>query len=139
VEDVDRAVEVRLRRQEVLSRTPAPKLWVMIDEVGLARAPRDSAIRREQFERVLALSRQAGITVQVIGLEAGLHPGVGKHLILLGMGHRVPDVAYTEAVLAPSIFEQEDEVAIYRRLWDELYDVALSPTDSRERIAAYLP
>lgn len=138
-EIIDRAVEVRLRRQEVLSRAPAPRLWVVIDEVALARAPLDPDIRRAQFDHLLVMSKRPGVTIQVIGLEVGLHPGIGKHLILLGMGARVPDIAYTEALIEPAIFEQEDEVAVYRRLWDELHDVALRPADSRARIAAYLP
>jgi len=136
---VDRAVEVRLRRQEVLGRHPAPRLWVVIDEVALARAPLNPDIRREQFEHLLAVSRRPGVTIQVIGLEIGLHPGVGKHLILLGMGGRVADIAYTETVLEPSVLEQEDDVAAYRELWDELHDVALRPADSRDRIASYFP
>jgi hypothetical protein len=136
---INQAVEVRLRRQQVLTRASAPRLWVVIDEVALARAPLNPQIRREQFEHLLAMSRRPGITIQVIGLEVGLHPGVGKHLILLKMGGRVPDVAYTETILKPSILEQEDEVAVYRKLWDELHDVALNPAGSRDRIESYLP
>lgn len=138
-EFVDQAVEVRLRRQEVLSRVPAPKLQVVIDEVGLARAPRDPQIRRDQFEHLLTLAERPGITVQVIGLEAGMHPGVSKQLILLEMDGRVPDVVYTETIAEPLIIEQDEAARPYRRLWDELRAVALDSAASRDRIAEYIP
>lgn len=135
---VEQAIETRRRRQGVLDRRPPPRLRIVIDEVALARAPRDPDIRREQFEHLLAMSSRPGVRVLVIGLEAGMHPAVGKQFILLEMGGRVPDVAYSESVLEPMITEQDEEVEQYRLFWDELRDVALDPTASRERIARYL-
>ena len=85
------------------------------------------------------MAEQPGITVQVIGLGVGLHPGLGKQFILLDMGGRVPDVAYEEGVAGPALVEQEDTVQPYRRLWDELRAVALDPAASRDLIARYLP
>jgi hypothetical protein len=111
----------------------------VIDEAGLARAPRNLDVRREQIEHLLTMAARPGITVQVIGLEAGMYPGVGRNLILLDMGRRVPDVAYAEGVGEPSIIEQEEALRLYRRLWDEMRAAALDVAASRDRIAQYLP
>lgn len=134
---MEQVVETRQRRHKVLARVPPPKLRVVIDEVGLARAPLDNRIRREQFEHLLTISERPGVTVRVIGLEEGMYPGVGRNLIALEMGGRVPDLVYTEGVALPSIVDQPEAQVPYRRLWNELRDVALSSATSRERIAQY--
>ena len=98
MEQVDRAVEVRLRRQAILDADPPPKLDVVIDEAVLARGPRDAAIRRRQLEHLRAATDRPGTTVQVIGFEYGLHTSARGNFILLGMGGELPDLFYSEGV-----------------------------------------
>jgi transcriptional regulator with XRE-family HTH domain len=135
---VEQAVEVRLKRQDVLQRRPRPQLTVIIDEGALARGPRDIEVHRAQLAHLHRMTSEPGTVIQVIGFEFGLHLGLGKHLIMLGMGGEVPDLVYSEAVLEPRVSEADADVQFYRRVWDELRSAALDKAASRRRIADYL-
>ncbi|OLT14229.1 hypothetical protein BJF78_19715 [Pseudonocardia sp. CNS-139] len=71
---VDLAIEVRMRRQQVLDRDSPPLLWVVLDESALARVAGGRAAMRTQLEHLLAAADRPGVTIQVIGFEYGVHP-----------------------------------------------------------------
>lgn len=131
------AVEVRLRRQQVLVRERPPELWVVIDEAVLARRGGGAAIMRRQLEHLHTAANEPGVTVQVVGFEYGLYPG-GNHFIILQMGDDLPDVLYTESLQKPADTADTDELQAARRLWDVLRAIALSPRDSATLIRQYI-
>ncbi len=136
-EQIDPAVDVRLRRQSVLSRTPPPQLWVVIDEAALARVTGGRDVMRAQLEHLRDAAARRNIVVQVIGFEYGTHPGGESHFILLDMAGDLPDVVYTEGLHGPDDSSAELDIRRYRRIWDLLRSIALNPRESSRRIASY--
>lgn len=135
---VERAVGVRLRRQEVLARDRPPALWVVIDESVLARTTGGAAVMREQLEHLLTASDRPDVVLQVIPFEYGVHPGsFNNQLILLAMGEGQPDVVYLEGDGQPRDSSASELVLQYRATWDSLRAVASSPRDSRNLIVRY--
>ena len=136
---IDRAVSVRLQRQDVLKRAPAPVLWVVIDEAALARSAGGAAVMSEQIDHLLSMAAAPWVTIQVIGFEAGIHIGTTSlHFIMLGLGQGVPDVLYTEGQIAPADTDDVEAIEVYRRKWELLRMKALPPEPSMERIARYV-
>ena len=132
-------VEVRLRRQHVVNRERPPDLWVVIEEAALARVGGGAAVMRHQLEHLKTMSDRPGITVQVIGFEYGLYPGAGGNdFILLEMGDDLPDVLYEESLQKHVDTTDRGELLAYRKLWDKMRSLALSPRDSAERIQQYI-
>ena len=131
------AVEVRMRRQQILARARPPALWFVIDEAALARAGGDPTVMRGQLDHLYAKAQEPNVVVQVIGFEYGLYPG-GIHFIMLRMADDLlPDVLYTESLEKPMDTADPDEVQAARRRWDILRAVALSPRESAARILQY--
>jgi hypothetical protein len=136
---LDHAVQVRMRRQRVLTRERPPELWVVIEEAALARVAGGPAVMRAQLEHLHTKATEPGITVQVIGFEYGLYPGAGgNHFILLNMGDDLPDVLYSESLQEKSDTTDRSKVDAARKLWDTMRALALSPRDSAERIKQYI-
>jgi len=135
--DVDRAIEVRMRRQAVLAGPRPPNLRVVIDEMALARGPRDPRVKRAQLEHLLAVTTDRHVTVQVIAFEYGLHPGDRLHFIMV-VNAGLPDLVYSDGLLQPVIIEDAKQIAHYSTLWDELQGIALDPYASQDRIRRYL-
>lgn len=133
---INLAVEVRMRRQQILERDPAPQLAVVLDEAVLARITGGPAVMRRQLEHLIATGDRPGISVQVIGFEYGTHPG-RSHFILLGTGGELPDFVYVET-LERSSSAKGDDIRRYRQTWEYLTARALSPVDSRARIMQYV-
>lgn len=134
---VERAVAVRMRRQAILTGPRPPNLRVIVDEVALARGPRDPEAKRSQLEYLIAAGANPHVTLQVIGFEYGLHPGDRLHFIMMASAG-VPDLVYSEGLLKPIIVESADDIARYGDLWDALQGVALDPYASRDRVKQYL-
>lgn len=136
-ERIRRVVDVRIRRQEILKREKPPDLWVVMDEVVLARTTGGTGVMLDQLEYLLASATRPNISVQVIGFEFGLYPGGSTHFILLGMGSSLPDVIYKEDLIQRSDSADPDAVRNVQKIWDSLRAIALSPKASIERIEQY--
>jgi transcriptional regulator with XRE-family HTH domain len=135
---VDGVVDVRMRRQSVLDGDHAARLRVVVDEIALARGPRDPAAKREQLKYLLAASDRPHVTIQVIGFELGLHPGDRGQFIIVTPRAPIPDLIYSEGLIGPVELSSLDDIAQYRELWGELRAIALDPEASRERIDRYI-
>jgi transcriptional regulator with XRE-family HTH domain len=132
------AADIRVRRQEILSRVPPPQLWVVLDEAALARTTGGRAVMREQLERVHAAARRPHITVQVIAFDYGIHPGTENNFILLELGDTMPGVVYTEGLPEPRDSSLPSDLRQYRLIWDALRAIALDPPASLRRIEHYI-
>jgi transcriptional regulator with XRE-family HTH domain len=137
-ERINQAVEVRIRRQELLERQAPPRLAVVIDEAVLARGPRDADIRRRQLVHLRNAADRPNVTVQVIGFEYGLHTGATSNLILLGMGGELPDLFYSQGLRGDFASSDPDVVARNGRVWNELRAKALDVFAAKDRIDRYI-
>ncbi|TDD28975.1 XRE family transcriptional regulator, partial [Actinomadura sp. KC06] len=61
----DDAVKNRMRRQEVLTRDPAPSVTVVMDETVLLREVGGKEVMRAQLEYLIELSYRAKINIQI--------------------------------------------------------------------------
>jgi Domain of unknown function (DUF5753)/Helix-turn-helix domain len=134
---IQRAVDVRLRRQRLLDREGRPEMAFIVDEVALARGAGTAETMREQLQHLLDLCERPRITLQIIGFEEGLYPGDVGQFILLHMSRSLPDVYYTEDQLRTSDTMDVDDVRAARRLWELLQARALSPRMSADRVRDY--
>jgi transcriptional regulator with XRE-family HTH domain len=134
-DEVEQFVQARMTRQELLGSDRPPDLWAIIDEGALHRIVGSTQIMREQLAALIEGSRPPHVTLQVIGLEAGAHPGVDSSFTLLRL-EDVSDVVYIEGLIGNFFLQSQGDLARYRRAFDHLQAVALSPKDSRDRIAS---
>lgn len=123
-------VEARLTRQHVLTQEPQPQLWVVLDEAALHRVVGGPAVMREQLEALTERAALPNVTVQVIPFEAGAHPGMDSTFTLLHLEEEVNDVVYIEGLVGNLYQETPIDLERYRRAFDQLRAIALSPKDS---------
>jgi transcriptional regulator with XRE-family HTH domain len=131
----ERRLEVRMRRQKLLAAPDHPKLWVIQNEAALRREVGGAATLREQLNHLAALSRQPGITIQVLPFTAGAHPSMHGAFEILGFpDRRDPDVVYVDYRRGSIYLEHPDEVDDYAQLFNQLRARALGPDESRALI-----
>jgi transcriptional regulator with XRE-family HTH domain len=134
-EQVEALVQARLTRQELLTAERAPDLWAVVDETALHRLVGGPEVMRTQLMALADRSRPRNVVVQVIPLEAGAHPGMDSAFTVLHL-QEVTDVVYVEGLIGNFYLQHPGDVARYRRAFDQLRAIAMSPRDSRERITA---
>lgn len=135
---IERAVEVRLRRQEILERQNPPTLTVVIDEAVLARCPLDPQIRRGQLEHLRAAADRPNVVVQIIAFDYGLYTGPNSNFILLGMGNGLADVFYTEGLRGGYTSSDANVLTRNGRVWTDLRAKALDDIRSKDCIDRYI-
>jgi hypothetical protein len=128
-------VEVRLARQQVLTRDNPLQLSAVLDESVLYRRFGDRDVMNSQLKKLLELSERDNISLRILPLE-GRHPiGTGAFVLLrFGDVHHVThqDVVYIENLTGGRYAEEEEEVYRYQRSFDRLSELALDEAKSRE-------
>jgi transcriptional regulator with XRE-family HTH domain len=140
MEQVNRGIEVRLERQEALTRTdpPPPKVSVVLNEGVLARRVGSPDVMRGQLEHLIRERDRANVVIQVLPFSSGEHPAmVGPFTMLTFLDPADPGVVNVENVLGALALEQPEEIRAYEDVWSTLQARAASPDDSRAIIKTY--
>ncbi|MFF3501235.1 helix-turn-helix domain-containing protein [Streptomyces sp. NPDC003247] len=129
--EVERRVELRTRRRELLDRPDAPQVWAVLDESVLLRVLGGREVMREQLTHLVAMARRPNVTVQVVPLDVthASAPAIPVTYLRFG-GSDLPDVVYLEQIRSATFLEDRDETEEYRVSLDRLADEALDPRES---------
>lgn len=135
-DDVEKRVQVRLRRQERVATDDNPlRLWAVIDEAALHRIVSSRLVMREQLEHLAEMSRLPHVTVQVLPYEVGAHPGLnGQYAILEFPDTADSSVVYIEGVTSDLYLEKAPDVQKYSVMYEHLRAQALNVDQSRQFI-----
>jgi len=127
----DRLVELRMRRQERLYVDEDPlKIHLILDEAVLRRPVGGEHVMRAQLKRLVADAQRPNVTLQVLPLRVGAHPGtVGPFGVLAFPGSNDDGVVYVEGHLSDIYHEKERDVEAFERIFCDL--VAMSMTVER--------
>lgn len=131
--ELERRVEARLLRQQVLDRDPPFMLSAVIDESVLYRRLGDDSIMREQLNRFIVTAELPNVTIQVLPLAGSQSITTGAFIYMkFAQVHDVPlhDIAIVENLAGSDYVEEDDDTFSYLRAFKALRRNALSPTDS---------
>ena len=134
---VERRVQARLKRQNVLTRENPLEFSVVLDESAILRRHADARVMRGQLQHLLEVSQLPNVSVQVFPLQT-LHPVVTSSFLLLQFAWErdtlLHDVVSIEHLQGNIHFEGEIDTHMYRLAFQALSDTALDPEESRELI-----
>ena len=134
-EQVERLVDLRMKRQEVLDRNPPLDVWMILDEAVVRRTIGGPEVMRDQLARLVEASKKPNVTLQVLPFSSGSHAGLRGPFSILEFPERAdPDVAYVESVAGIIYLEKEREVRTAAEAFDRLRAAALSPGQSTDLI-----
>lgn len=135
--DVDRRVEVRMTRQQILAQAGRPQLWAILDEAAIHRTVGGPAVMRRQLESLAQAGEQGRTTIQIVPFGAGAHSGQLGPFVILGFPEpSEPEVVTVETVGGNLYVDKPEEVRLYTTAFDHLRAVALSPGGSRAMLRA---
>jgi transcriptional regulator with XRE-family HTH domain len=132
--DIDRLVEIRIRRQGVLdpSRDDAPpmELHVVLDESALHRSGEPDVLT-EQLRQLLVRAAWPHVTVQVLPFAAGFTAVISTFAIFEPRDPGDATVVNIEGAGMDAYFDSAGDVARYRAMWTDVTAAALDPEASR--------
>ena len=120
-EEVERRVDLRMRRQELLTSPDAPTLWAVIDEAALRRSIGGTDLARDQLTRLLEVNEQPNVSLQIAPLSYGGHPAAGGPFTLLRFAQPdLPDIVYLEQLTSALYLDKRTDVEHYALVMDRL-------------------
>ena len=130
-DEVERRVEVRLARQQILARDNRPRLWAVIDEAAIRRLVGGTEVMRGQLHHLANVAQQGKTTIQVVPYRAGAHAGTTGPFVILDFEEPTdPAVVYVETLAGDIYLEERPDVNRYTLAFDRLVAAALHPDDS---------
>jgi transcriptional regulator with XRE-family HTH domain len=134
--EIDRSVELRLARQRRLTSDHPPKLHSVVNEAVLMRPVGGPSTMAAQLRHLLDMTEQDNITIQVLAFAAGEHVAMTGAFTML----RFPDELEMNAVFlehdhGATSAERPADINRYGRMFERLVSQALSPAQTRERLA----
>jgi hypothetical protein len=127
-----KALEARLRRQEILGRSDstAPQLTAVITEASLLYRWGTRSDRQEQIGRLIELARYPNIEVRVQRFEDGPPSGAFSMVNLFGFDGQDPSLVFVETDYSIEEVSKRDAVNGYVQSFSRACDGALDASDT---------
>jgi transcriptional regulator with XRE-family HTH domain len=137
--DIDPRVELRMARQDILTRADPPRVWAVVDENALRRSVGGTRVMRGQLQRLIELTELPNVTLQAITFDAGAHAAAGGPFSILRFADTdIHDIAYLEQLTSALYLDKRTDVDNYLMVMDRLCAEAISPSETRQLLARIL-
>jgi hypothetical protein len=134
-ERIDELLEVKMKRQLILKGDRPLRLWGILDEAALHRLVGGPAVMAAQLDRLIEVTSNPNITIQVIPYEAGAHPAMDSTFNILGFAGTVPGLVYVEGLVGWIYLDRRNDIERYQKVFEHLHAQALDPRASMKLIA----
>ncbi|MER6175562.1 helix-turn-helix transcriptional regulator [Streptosporangium sp. NPDC001681] len=131
---IERHVQARLARQEILTSENPPTLLALIDEAALRKLIGGAEVMREQISHLIAMAARPNVTIQVVPDSAGAHPALDGAFVILDFPND-PSLIYTVTVTENLWLEQQVDYQRYSLIYNHVMTLALSPEESVRYLA----
>lgn len=130
--DLEKFVESRRERQEMLYRAAPPELSFLLDEAVLSRVIGGRATMEEQLAHLRRTAALPHVSIRIIPLSTGAHPGLRGSFVYLRFedDDDDSDVVYVEDRRGDSVVENDPLVTeVYRSVFHDLEKRAAPPDE----------
>ncbi|MFE3824747.1 helix-turn-helix domain-containing protein [Streptomyces sp. NPDC059092] len=134
---VDSLVDVRLVRQEALTRSAAAlRLHAVVDEAVLRREVGGPEVMRDQLRRLTESARLPQISLQVLPFTAGGYAGLTGPFVIFSFSNITDlDLVILDHLTNSLYLERKEDLEAYRVAFHAMQAHALSTQDSLDLIA----
>ncbi len=135
-DEIEKLVEIRMRRQQVVFDAPGLTYEAIVDEASLVRPVGGRSVMQEQIRLLVDMAQRRSIDIRLLPLASGAHPGqLGGFTVITLQQRAVPDVVFLESPAGQMAAEEEPQgVRIRRAIWQVLHERALSESQTQEAL-----
>ncbi|MEV5276112.1 helix-turn-helix transcriptional regulator [Streptomyces sp. NPDC051994] len=124
-QEIERLVDIRMKRQDILSRPKPPHLWAILDESVIRRVVGSRSVMKEQLSHLLLANESPDITLQILPFAKGAHTAALGSFVILGGAEASLDVVYVDLHVGSLFMERDEELGRYRLAFEYLRAQAL--------------
>ncbi|MCY9784879.1 helix-turn-helix domain-containing protein [Nocardiopsis sp. EMB25] len=124
--DLDREIQVRLTRQEVLSRPSPPNVWMIVAEAALRQRIGSASLMAAQLEHLIELAHRPTVTLQALPFSAGAHAALTlASFSILRVEHHGLLTVYLQGPSSHMFMSSTENVEHYADVFNRLRAAAL--------------
>lgn len=128
---IERAVRLRMMRQDILARPDPPQLHLLLDEAAVRRRVGPPALMAEQCKRLASTAGAPNITLRIIPLAAELHQAPGFSFTVFGFVDPAdPKIVFEELLEDVAFHESAERVGRYTLAFEQAKTSAWDETTS---------
>ncbi|MGW4330680.1 helix-turn-helix domain-containing protein [Nocardia sp. NPDC004573] len=133
-DEIERRVALRVKRSTILTRRHRPMhAEFLVHEAVLRTVVGSVGTMARQHQHIADLSTRDNVSIRILPFTAGFPAGSAiPPYIILDFLRQEPSVVYTEGAIGTMIFEEDEDVARFRDIFDALRDAALQERPSRD-------
>jgi hypothetical protein len=129
--EILRRVQVRMNRQQLLTKEDPLELITVLDESVLRRQLGGPSVMAEQLKHLIKMAERPNITIQVLPFATGAHIAMESPFVVLRFpGPSASYIVYLENMTSELFIENEAEAYHYSLAFDRLRETALGPEES---------
>ncbi|MFH8609240.1 helix-turn-helix domain-containing protein [Streptomyces sp. NPDC018029] len=132
-DEVEKQVEARLKRQQLIHRKPPPNLGFVVEQSALTRPLGGPSVLKEQLHHILDVGRLRHVEIQVMLHDRETHAGLAGPRILLETAER-RQLAYIEGHKGGYFVSEQPDLADLFGRYGILRAQALTPEESAKLI-----
>jgi transcriptional regulator with XRE-family HTH domain len=126
--EIERRVELRRARQELLTCPAPPIVWTVVDEAALRRPIGGPDVMRGQLEHLIEISELRNIVLQIMPFRRGGHAAAGGAFTIVRFAERdLPDLVYLEQLTTAVYLDRREDTDHYMQVMDRLCAEAEAP------------
>jgi transcriptional regulator with XRE-family HTH domain len=134
---IERRVELRTRRKQVLEKESPLNLLIVLDESVLMRQYGDESVMYEQMQSLAAMANQPNITLRILPLHAP-HPVSAESFVIFSFGSKdnaiLHDVVAAEGLKTSFYIENQQDTYLHLLVFNTLLDATLDAAASRDLV-----
>jgi transcriptional regulator with XRE-family HTH domain len=138
--NTERQLELRMRRQTVLTEQGSPEYVVVLDEPVVRRVVGDRQIMREQLQRLAEASALPNVTLHLLPFSVGAHAAMDGEFTIFSyeknpdVVYEDPDVVYVENIMGGRYIESSSITKRYDEAFHRLLDLARDPVKTAQAL-----
>lgn len=133
MDEIERRVDLRIRRQQLLTRPDKPTLWAVVDEAALRRPIGGPAVMAEQISALCELTKLPNVRLQVLPFAIGGHAGAGGSFSILRFSEPdLSDIVYVEQLTSAIYLDKAEDIEQYAGTMELLSVQAEPPSRTQE-------
>jgi transcriptional regulator with XRE-family HTH domain len=133
-EDIDARVEVRMRRQGVLTKAQPMRLRTVVTELALRQQVGPRATMHAQYQRLIELAQLPNVSLQVHSFNGALACTTGPFIMIEFRDRADKGAIYVENAAGDLYLEKPHQLERYTLVFEELCADALGADDSLELV-----
>lgn len=134
-DNVDRRIELRRRRRELLERADPPVARFVLHQAVIDAQIGGRAVMAEQLRHLAVIAERPNVTLRVIRADSGAYAAVGVSFTAFGFAHEAdPKIVFVEQLTRNTFIEDLSEVELYAKAFESALDLAEPPERSLELV-----